>query len=690
MFKFEVALLKVAKAVQTLAILGTGVRKRRERERQREREMASRHLRKLRQSEDFSLGLGGSGSDSDSDDDDDEEEARSTPSFSAFALLAEEDGSQDSEDSRDSGSEQVEAEERVPSVVSTSPPREQSKKNAKKRKAKKKKKKKETKPAKGAHEEFEEDLDSLLQEFGVHETNDNPSASSSSTAVDDNGVARAKEKERSDIHALLSIDPTLLSPEGEMRRIFGPGAVGSTNRERAAAGPGAGRMHHRGHRGLRRVKKSVLFQPPADWPKPDIGLSMEHLETRGGLSYFQFKWSEQYKQTQERYERAAATFEPRVLMEFLRTNQYHLDTLLNLFYIYTHTGDFTTADLLLQRCIYALEYSFHPWFDVKSPLVRLEYNHETNQILFQVLFRYISSLSRQGCHRSALEVSKLLLSIDHSDPMGVLFCMDYHAIRAREYGFLLQLVQKFDGGKGTLSLYPNYAFSTALAKWFYEKDLGEAPKEVLKDEEECSSHEMLAQAIMAFPFVLVKLLDKLSSKSMISMTMWTGVLEHSFFKSGSGSNGGSASLDHLVALFVERQYELWKDSDIQSWMLSAVNQILEKSSDQAADFQALRSEIFPPSEVNEYRHIQVADFSDQMNHIPEDVLMQLAQGQGGPHVMQPQPQGLGQTVNISANQLRESNPLTMLIQSLMPWVSVDSTPGTNTNNHQTEEEGEGM
>jgi hypothetical protein len=152
-----------------------------------------------------------------------------------------------------------------------------------------------------------------------------------------------------------------------------------------------------------------------------------------------------------------------------------------------------------------------------------------------------------------------------------------------------------------------------------------------------------------------------------------------------------------VALFVERQYELWKDGDIQSWMLSAAKGIILKeekncNSEQqaAADLQVLRSEIFPASEVNEYRHIQVADFSDQMNHIPEDVLMQLGQGHmgGGPNAMQ-QPQGLGQTVNISASDLRESNPLTMLIQSLMPWVSVDatSTSANNINNNTEEEEG---
>lgn len=40
------------------------------------------------------------------------------------------------------------------------------------------------------------------------------------------------------------------------------------------------------------------------------------------------------------------------------------------------------------------------------------------------------SLSRRGCHSSALEVAKLLLALDPGDPLGALQLVDYLALRA--------------------------------------------------------------------------------------------------------------------------------------------------------------------------------------------------------------------------------------------------------------------
>ena len=83
----------------------------------------------------------------------------------------------------------------------------------------------------------------------------------------------------------------------------------------------------------------------------------------------------------------AATHDPNALVDLLRRHPYHLDTLLNLFYIYTHTSNFTAADSFLQRMLFVLESAFHPWFDVTSGTCRLEYSLEENKTIFQVLFR---------------------------------------------------------------------------------------------------------------------------------------------------------------------------------------------------------------------------------------------------------------------------------------------------------------
>ena len=46
-------------------------------------------------------------------------------------------------------------------------------------------------------------------------------------------------------------------------------------------------------------------------------------------------------------------------------------------------------------------------------------------------------LSRQGLHATAFEVAKLLLLLDPEDPQGIFFCIDYFALRAHSYSWLL-------------------------------------------------------------------------------------------------------------------------------------------------------------------------------------------------------------------------------------------------------------
>jgi len=64
------------------------------------------------------------------------------------------------------------------------------------------------------------------------------------------------------------------------------------------------------------------------------------------------------------------------------------------------------------------------------------------RLFHEALFRHIDSLSRRGCHRTALEFCKLLLSLEPDvDPMCVMLCIDYHALKSGESAFLLQLVR---------------------------------------------------------------------------------------------------------------------------------------------------------------------------------------------------------------------------------------------------------
>lgn len=69
---------------------------------------------------------------------------------------------------------------------------------------------------------------------------------------------------------------------------------------------------------------------------------------------------------------------------------------------------------------------------------------------------------------------QLLLSVDPQDPMGVLGCIDYYAIMAEQYGFVLQLVNEFEACNHPLALRPGTCFSSSLARFRLEEKAGRA------------------------------------------------------------------------------------------------------------------------------------------------------------------------------------------------------------------------
>lgn len=149
---------------------------------------------------------------------------------------------------------------------------------------------------------------------------------------------------------------------------------------------------------------------------------------------------------------------------------YHVDSLLTLAELYRHTGESQRSADMLERCLYALEYAWHPWFNVTTGRCRLDFAWDPNKPLFVALFKHMQHLDRRGCHRTALEVCKLLLSLDSDDPMGSLFCIDYFAIRAEQYQWLQKFVREY-GSERSLSLLPSFSLSLALAQFHIEGNL---------------------------------------------------------------------------------------------------------------------------------------------------------------------------------------------------------------------------
>lgn len=86
-------------------------------------------------------------------------------------------------------------------------------------------------------------------------------------------------------------------------------------------------------------------------------------------------------------------------------------------------------------------------------------------------------LSNTACYRTALELGKVLLNLDPSDPLAVIFIIDTLAIRAREYQWLLDLMEFWREKRQSNHLF-HMRYSRALAMFQVArktKNYGEYP-----------------------------------------------------------------------------------------------------------------------------------------------------------------------------------------------------------------------
>nr|POE92543.1 transcription factor 25 [Quercus suber] len=123
-------------------------------------------------------------------------------------------------------------------------------------------------------------------------------------------------------------------------------------------------------------------------------------------------------------------------------------------------------------------------------ICQLKFRHETNKQLFLALFTHMRNMDRHGCHRSALEVCKMLLSLDSDDPMGAMFCID-----AEEYAWLEQFTEDYKNGN-SLSLFPNFSYVLATCQFYLEQE--ESSKDSHVDNTKATSNDLMKQALMLY------------------------------------------------------------------------------------------------------------------------------------------------------------------------------------------------
>ena len=476
--------------------------------------------------------------------------------------------------------------------------------------------------------------------------------------------------------ALMTVDLRRLKAEDELKSIFGARVIHAVELEEGNRGGGGGaRVGGRGRRGRSAVAaslasaaraRSILVAPKDSWPpyRRGTGLSMECVGVdRDGARVFRYAHDADYADAQRAYDRAVASHNPNNLVALLHHYPWHVDALLALSDIYIYTGEGQHSAEMLERCLFALEGAWHPWFAeaAASGTARMDGSgaHQPNDAFFSAMFKHVQALTRRGCHRAALECAKLALSLDRSDPKGLLCCVDYFALRCGEADWLLDLAADF-GGDGRLLALPGFAYSAALARLAggrprcqrleelddddaggkgKAKARGKKPSK-LTAEDRAEADDALLAALLTHPAAAKALVDRLDASAAASDPRWVAALTHPHFadaRDGLGNRG----LEHLCDLFAERHHLLWKPEDALSWLRDGATRAIAAADARdapatldglcAGDYAAMRAETFPEGEEqNPYAHLSVADFSD-------DVKRQMPEGDENPFLQRPEP-----------------------------------------------------
>ncbi|XP_043716492.1 transcription factor 25 [Telopea speciosissima] len=524
-------------------------------------------------------------------------------------------------------------------------------------KPKKKKKKKRMEEDKTSNENKDvNSIDAILESLSIDTNSSNQQsgfikAEVENTKVHNNLVKQCKS-------SVLLVDPKFLRAENELRRIFGSKVVNSFENSHNS---GSSRQMRGGRRGSHNPRKTILVAPSGHWPRWDGSLSMELLESKNGVHYFRYLHLTSYSQAQRAFEAAKAIHDLNGIASILVYHPYHVESLLTIAEVLKFSGEHQSSADSIGKCLYALECGWHPLFSPLQGNCQLKYSHDTNKPLFSALFAHMQNMDRRGCHRSALEVCKLLLSLDSDDPMGAMFCIDYFALRAQEYAWLEWFSEEYSCDN-SLWLFPNFSYSLAICRFYLECE--SSSEDARMETEKATSEDLMKQALMLHPLVLKKLVAKAPLKD----PAWTKILKHAFFGSAVA---GSPSLDHLINIYVERNYIMWRFPDLQKLLRDAALQLIEMldhNGSDAKDWACVRKEAFS-SEINEYSHLLVSDFSDSVPTMPPEDMQHLmidprmAQNvQNGHHNANPE------EATRAPREVMNRNPVLVFLESMLPWV----------------------
>lgn len=551
---------------------------------------AIRKLQKLREQEQLQ--------ESEQNESSDDEPRRPTkPKFNAFDLLNaggdDYDDEGNDEDNDDEPEEEVQEEvKQAPEPQSEPEPTSAKPKSASKKKKKKNKKAKapaEPKPEQKKDAQLDE-IDRALKDLstGGHPPNATPSVSTKEGWND--SFPKTTDE-------LLGVEPKFLNATNEMRRLFGnvvlenfdqPAETGrrrDRNRETIDLGQALSGRYSPASRGQSlagvTLRRNVLMQGKDEWPRaPSGGLGMINAEKLpSGDTLYRIVHNSGYEDVQRQFDLCVESMDPQRLIHHLQYNPYHISTLLQVSEIAKHQGDHAVSADLLERALFNIGRSAHSSFGsrLKEGQARLDFWETENRELWLVGWRYIANLGMKGTWRTAYEWSKLLLSINDSDPYCMRLLIDHLALRGREYAQFVDLCTQTRFSRDWADL-PNIQCSLVMAYLRLNKP------------QDC--RRQLSHAMSRYPWVFSKLAQELDIQH-VPKHIW-------------GKMPPTASHELLTELYIARAKDLWNTPE-------AISLIME-----VADTLSGEPEPIEPPEItlDIARHVILSDIPSVTTHLP--------------------------------------------------------------------------
>lgn len=237
-------------------------------------------------------------------------------------------------------------------------------------------------------------------------------------------------------------------------------------------------------------------------------------EMKLGVKYFSFKKINDAREkvaNSQFYASVVLAPDHDALISLLRNYPYHAETLLQVsMVILRQSGEKSSSNALLERCLFVFDRSFHVVFhdlveSGKNGLVRLPYESFMNRQFYLCIFRYIVMLGERATYFTSFNYCKFLLSLNPAeDPLGVRYFIDFYAIMSDEYEFLIKLVESPLVTCYSKWYTPGIAFSTVLS-YINIKDWDNAKR-------------MLKKAHSIHPYTSYKLLKEVCASPNIPIT----------------------------------------------------------------------------------------------------------------------------------------------------------------------------